>query len=118
MSNDHLSVHQTITLAVSESDGGGWEFYCPSCGYRARYTYGSGGDVNRLNILNIGDPQVRHVSEPAQAEPRQEQDTPSVPENAKLSGPEDEVWLPPYLVQQLEEILSKFDLDAPGRAGY
>ena len=118
MSNNHLSIHQTITLAVSESDGGGWEFYCPSCGYRARYTYGSGGDVSRLNILNIGDPQVRHVSEPVQVEPRQEQDAPTVSENAKLSGPEDEVWLPPYLVQQLEEILSKFDLGGPETAGY
>lgn len=116
MSNNHLSIHQTITLAVSESDGGGWEFYCPSCGYRARYTYGSGVDINRLNILNIGDPQVRHVSEPVQADPFPEQDLPAKPGEEKLSGEEDEAWMPSYLVQQLEEILSKFDLDGPETA--
>lgn len=115
MSSD-LSIHQTITLTLDESEGGGWEFYCPSCGYRARYTHGSSGDENRLDVLSIGDPQARHVSDPTQVGPRQDAAAPGTSEDEDISGAEDDVQLPPDLEQQLEEILSQFDLDDWGLA--
>ncbi len=63
MFNDERDVHYTVASRISEDEGGGWEFYCQSCGYHARYIVGKNNAFRKLEILEIGNPFVRHSSD-------------------------------------------------------
>jgi hypothetical protein len=54
-----MTEHQTKITRIQN----GWEFFCPQCGYYARYTEEHG--TKCLTILFTGDPQILHTSNPA-----------------------------------------------------
>ncbi len=63
MFNDDRDVHYTVAKRILDDEGRGWEFYCQICGYRARYIIGAAQNFRKMEILEIGNPLVRHSSE-------------------------------------------------------
>jgi hypothetical protein len=57
-----VPLHRTTTSRLEHSSQVSWEFSCPECGYRARFIRDSEDGTSRLEILDIGDPSVRHTS--------------------------------------------------------
>lgn len=100
------SIHHTITKRVRHGQQEGWEFECPICGYRARYTTRFQSGSPQLEILHIGDAQARHLSDQVQikwneARPVQVRD---------VEDDDDETWLTPELRQQMEELLKDVNM--------
>ncbi len=121
-----MSVHVTITRRIVSEEGTGWDFYCKDCGYHARYMPATQGSPQRLEILNSGDPWVRHQSDPwmegsldlsLPPEPPagdllsdgpQTLETPSSGDTPELQ-PLDESWLTPEIVSFIEQITRVLD---------
>lgn len=97
MSNNGQQIHHTITNRIKGTQQDSWEFVCPICGYQARYTTHTDHNDHQFELLNVGDPQVRHASNHTQA-------TSLEPSN------DDEVWLTPDVRQQMEELLRDIDM--------
>ena len=104
MSSNNPSIHHTITHKVQGAANEGWEFVCPICSYRARYITQAGHGSQQLEILHIGDPQVRHTSNHA---------------SVRLVGGRplhiaendgDEGWLTDELRKQMEDLLRDVDM--------
>ena len=89
MVTNNSSVHHTITHQNQDS----WEFSCPICGYRARYNAHPRHHTQQLEILQVGDPQARHVSN-----------------HLQIRVADDEAWLTPELRQQMEELLQDVNM--------
>ncbi len=118
MSKEDLNMHNTITTLVLGEEGIGWEFTCENCGYHARYIVNNHPGPYNLEILDPGDPNVRHKSdlpmmnaseESAIAEdasaPVSSGDTALKPEEIL----DDESWLTPEIREKLEAIVKKLD---------
>jgi hypothetical protein len=99
------AIHRTVTHRIHEY---GWEFVCPTCGYRARFTSPPTFGRQQLEILNIGDFQARHVSSDWPV--RQTSSRPVRVVEAEMQDDDDEAWLTPELRQQMEELLADVDL--------
>lgn len=110
MSNYNQAVHHTTTKKVASAGRVGWEFECPICGYRARYISPSASGPQQLEILYIGDPQARHMSNQAQGQPVKAWAVAVINEDD-----DDEAWLTPELRQQMEELLKDVDMGDWGR---
>jgi hypothetical protein len=63
MFNDDRDIHYTVAKRILDEEGRGWEFYCQICGYRARYIIGPTQNLRKMEILDIGNPLVRHSSD-------------------------------------------------------
>jgi len=97
----HIPIHETITYRLGSIEGGGWEFVCPECGYRARYTQATQSMV----ILNPGDEKARHTSHQIQVLPRAKRKILVVsPDVQEMNS---EATLPLELVKRIEAILAK-----------
>ena len=104
MSVENITVHQTITRKIQDMPEPGWEFVCPICGYHVRYIARSRPGASQLEVLHIGNPHARHVSNQPQSRPAVT-GTPCLDENVG-----DEAWLTPRLRQQMEDLLKDVDL--------
>ncbi len=102
MSFNKLPVHRTLTRSLSQSKAGGWEFFCPLCGYQAHYVANGRKDTYRLEIVQLGDPEARHTSG---------QNIAGAGFHALDQEIEEEEWLTPELRFKLEEILRNAGLD-------
>jgi len=89
MTTNNSAIHHTITNRSRDN----WEFECPTCGYRARYNPHLRHQTQQLKILNVGDPQARHISN-----------------HVHVRVADDEAWLTPELRQQMEELLKDVDM--------
>lgn len=98
------SVHRCKRYPIAAEGGLGWEFVCPQCGYRARYIVGT----QRLIILDPGDVEVRHTSESEAQTPPLTRPVETL--DCQQEAIEEEIELPEWMVEQIEEILE--------RAGY
>lgn len=95
--------HQTTTQMI-EAPGGGWEFSCQECGYLARYLQETPQGTPRLEIINMGNVEVRHIS----SAPRKGVDGGNI--YRSHSGQENELyWLTPESLRWLEDILQELD---------
>ena len=99
MSTDDLSIHHTLTTTLQhDANQTSWEFVCPACDHRARYTIHRDEGRQRFEILHPGNPQARHSSNHVQIGQFQAADN------------DQESWLTPELRQQMEDLLSDVDL--------
>lgn len=103
MPSDELTTHETITRSIQSADVRGWEFVCPTCGYRARYTARAQRSGPQLEIVHFGDPQARHTSNHTLGAPVE--DWP-----AYEADEETQDWIAPDLRQQIEELLKDVDM--------
>lgn len=103
MLTHNLSIHQTTTVRIHNPDQDGWEFVCPTCHYRARYVSHTASGAQHLEIVNIGDPAVRHTTSHVVVKPR---------EDWPVNGADNahEVLLSNETRQQLEDLLKDIDL--------
>ena len=112
MSATSLSLHSTSTTRIAGSRGDIWEFTCPLCSYRARYTQDSSPGAPGLEILSIGDQSARHLSTPDGTALIAE-DAADLPEEDVTAEENDfdgdQAWLPPNLRAQVEAILRRLD---------
>ena len=102
MSTIKPTIHQTTTNVIQNTEHGGWEFACPTCGYRARYLTPAQHEP-QLEILNLGDPNARHTSNHVPIRPV---------EDWPVSASDDvrEAWLTPELRRQMEDLLTDVDM--------
>lgn len=101
------NIHQTTANEYSGPEGRGWEFSCPHCDYQARYLLDEALRENKLVILNEGITGARHVGSlpPAFENTRPARVVESqAGENGDLKFQD---VVPPYLVAQIEEIISR-----------
>lgn len=96
MSENGQQIHHTITNRIGNTQQDSWEFVCPHCGYRARYTEYADHQGHQFELLNVGDPQVRHASNHTQ--------------RTSFEPLNDDAWLTPDVRQQMEELLKDVDM--------
>ena len=106
MSINNSSIHQTVAKRLQAPGQNGWEFVCPTCGYQVRYVVHNGSGASQLEILQIGDPQVRHAGNHIST--RSFVPQPINPIEDENDG--DETWLTPELRQQMENLLTDIDM--------
>lgn len=105
MALKHTPIHPLLTRRVPFVKGGGWEFFCEVCGYRAHYWIDPRTGSQKLLVLNAGDESARHTGTPAPARalaalmpPVEEQTAQDMPEF---------IVLPPDLEEQVTQILRR-----------
>ncbi len=119
---ENPDIHFTIAHRVIDAFGEGWEFECDQCGYRARYRADPFTQGQRLEIIDIGDPTIRHVDDQSQIDPiydaidndriDNQLSDPAVPDAVDFNeGPIDfdESWITPEIQSIFERILEKLD---------
>lgn len=118
MSKEDLNMHNTITTLVLGEEGIGWEFTCENCDYHARYIVNNHQGPYHLEILDPGDPNVRHKSDLPMMNSSEEDAlgavnrTPMAQGDTALSPEEvldDEAWITPEIREKLEAIVKKLD---------
>jgi hypothetical protein len=103
MSTNNFSIHHTISNRFETSNHTGWEFICPTCGYRTRYTLRAELGGQQLEVLDAGDPQARHTGSQTAV-------TPVESWSVTMVDDDDEAWLTDALRQQIEDLLDDVDL--------
>ena len=102
---ENMPMHQTETIPIDEQANNEWEFVCYECSFRAKYTRSLNHGKNRLEVLDIGDPQARHTAHQGTANLRPQFDGGL----ARRVGANEEAWLTPELRKKLSEILQGLD---------
>jgi hypothetical protein len=105
MSSNDLLVHHTVTSKIQDAAQNGWEFRCPTCGYRARYFAHPRPGAPQLEILHPGNRQARHLSNSTPGN-----SIPKLGTNV-IENEGDESWLTPKLRQQMEDLLKDVNMD-------
>lgn len=95
--------HRTTTQLIA-APGVGWEFSCQECGYLARYWQEPPQGTPRLEIINMGNAVVRHISSaPRRGVGIGNKSRPRFGEEHEL------YWLTPESLRWLEAILQELD---------
>jgi hypothetical protein len=102
---EKIPLHKIKTVPIAAHAGNEWELVCYECTFRARFTRDINHGANRLEILDVGDPLVRHTGTHGSA--------------TELCGIEHETirrrraaeaaWLTPELREKLSDILQALD---------
>lgn len=110
------NTHYTLITRLNDAGVSGWEITCPQCGYRARYSIPANGQQARLEILELGDPQVHHTTDDASpadqpaAWEEWDERLDDVLVGDDLNEPEDDLsWLNLGSRLWLEELLQRLD---------
>lgn len=98
---EKIPLHKTETIPIDAQAGNEWELVCSECSFRARFTQQG---ANRLEILDLGNPQARHAGNQGSATTINPDHYP-----AGRRGDNEETWLTPELRQRLSEILQGLD---------
>ena len=104
MYEEKIPLHKTETVPIEAQAGKEWELVCNECSFRARFAQDLKQGANRLEILDLGDPQARHAGNQGSAAPTNLDYYPS-----GRRGSDEETWLTPELRQRLSEILQGLD---------
>lgn len=99
-----IPTHPTRRYLVDTDSGGGWEFYCPHCSYRARYTLAT----RKLVVLNNGDARFHHTTLPQMFLKCSTEEPGPILSSEAIAV--DDFGLPMYLVQQIEAILGRSEV--------
>ena len=105
MYEEMVPLHKTETIPIDAQAGNEWELVCYECSFRARYSQDLNHGANRLEILDIGDPQARHTGNQGSASMYPQVDHGRV----RRQRDDDEAWLTPELRQKLSDILQGLD---------
>jgi hypothetical protein len=100
-----VPLHKTEAVPIDAQAGNVWELVCCECNFRARYTQSQNDEANRLEILDIGDPQARHAGNQGSAKINPEH----VHGSLRRRSDDEETWLTPELRQKLSQILQGLD---------
>ena len=105
MYEEMVPLHKTETIPIDAQAGNEWELVCYECSFRARYTQDLKHGANRLEILEIGNPQARHTGNQGSTRVHLQLDHGP----ALRQHDNEEAWLTPDLRQRLSEILQGLD---------